>query len=104
MDRSESGPASQYKYLVTLNGDNITGEDSNIVRVKSYNQNIAGVRPNRSKLKQKSPFVDQRRVLLHWRASAVMLFVLFFLKIPNFCLDRPFGFSIHREYIPFLYP
>ena len=25
--------------------------------------------------------------------------LLFFLKIPNFCLDCPFGFSIHREYI-----
>jgi len=24
-----------------------------------------------------------------------------FLKIPNFCLDRPFGFSVHREYFPF---
>jgi len=27
-----------------------------------------------------------------------------FVKIPNFCLDRPFGFSVHQEYIPFCVP
>jgi len=43
MGRSESGPASQYKYLVTLNGDNITGEDTNIVGIKPFNQNVVGV-------------------------------------------------------------
>jgi len=26
---------------------------------------------------------------------------LFFLKIPNFCLDLPFGFLVHQEYVPF---
>jgi hypothetical protein len=31
-------------------------------------------------------------------------FFIFFLKISNFCLDRPFGFSVHREYIPFFVP
>jgi len=43
MGRSESGPTSQYKYLVTLNGDNITGEDTNIVGIKPFNQNTARV-------------------------------------------------------------
>jgi len=60
-----------------------------------------------SKARKKSSFVDQRRVFLQWHASAVMLFCLIFLcfwKVPNFCLDRPFRFSIHREYIPFLCP
>jgi hypothetical protein len=28
----------------------------------------------------------------------------FVLKVPNFCLDRPFGLSVHREYIPFFVP
>jgi len=41
--RSESGPTSQYKYLVTLNGDNITREDTNIVGIKPFNQNAVGV-------------------------------------------------------------
>jgi len=45
MGRSKSGPASQYKYLVTLNGDNITGEDTNIVGIKPFNQNTAGYSP-----------------------------------------------------------
>jgi len=27
-----------------------------------------------------------------------------FVEIPNFCLDYPFGFSVHREYIPFCAP
>ena len=31
-------------------------------------------------------------------------FFIFLWKIPNFCLDRPFGFSVHRGYIPFLCP
>jgi len=31
-------------------------------------------------------------------------FLYSFLKIPNFCLDRHFGFSVHQEYIPFLCP
>jgi len=73
------------------------------------------------KVWKKSSFVDQRRVFLHWCASAVMLFVSFFLLFwksltfawtalsgfqstgsmflfyaPNFCLDRPFGFSVHQ--------
>jgi len=40
---AKSGPTSQYKYLVTLNGDNITGEDTNIVGMKPFNQNAVGV-------------------------------------------------------------
>ena len=97
MDRSESGPALQYKY-----GDDITGANSNIVGVKSHNQNIVGVRPNRPKLKQKSPFMN--RDTLHILPSNSHCFSFecifsFFFGIPNFCLDRPFGFSIHQEYI-----
>ena len=38
------------------------------------------------------------------RFSSHAFLFYFVLKIPNFCLDRPFGFSIHREYIPFLCP
>ena len=45
MGRRESGPASQYKYLVTLNRNNITGEDTNIVGTKPFNHNIAGYSP-----------------------------------------------------------
>jgi len=102
MDRSESGPASQYKYLVTLNGDNITGEDSNIVGVKPYNQNIAGVRPNRPKLEQKSPFLNWTKIPFKFSLQIVIAFLLcvfFLFETPNFCLNCPFGFSIHREYI-----
>jgi len=28
-----------------------------------------------------------------------IIFLYYFLKIPNFFLDRPFGFSTHQEYI-----
>ena len=45
MGRRESGPTSQYKYLVTLNRNNITGEDTNIVGTKPFNQNPAGYSP-----------------------------------------------------------
>jgi hypothetical protein len=31
-------------------------------------------------------------------------FIFFFLKIPNFCLDRSFEFSVHRECISFFVP
>ena len=103
MDRSESGPASQYKYLVTLNGDNITGERSNIVRVKSYNQNIAGVCPNRPKLKQKSPFPNWTKILFTFSSNShcFSFACILSFEIPNFCLNCPFGFSTHREYIFF---
>ena len=48
------------------------------------------------------PFVNGRRVFFPRHAFAVVLCFCFSLwKIPNFCLDRPFGFSVHREYIPF---
>jgi len=43
----------------------------------------------------------EQSVLLSACFSSRFLF-LFFLKIPNFCLDRPFRFSVHRECIPFL--
>jgi len=32
------------------------------------------------------------------------VFLFSFLKIPDFCLDRTFGFSVHQECIPFLCP
>ena len=57
----------------------------------------------RLKVWEKSPFVNGSRVFFPRYASAVIVLFLF-VKIPNFCLDRPFGFSVHREYIPFCAP
>ena len=95
-DRSESGPTSQYKYLVTLNGDDITGEYSNIVRVKSYNQHIAGVRPNRPKLKQKSPFPNWTKIPFTFTPQIVIAFLLrvfFLLKSLTFAWIALSGFQ-----------
>jgi len=36
--------------------------------------------------------------------SSHSLFLFLFVKIPNFCLDRPFKFLVHREYILFCAP
>ena len=73
------------------------------------------------KVWKKSSFVDQCRVFLHWCASTIMLFLfyyffeksltfawialsgfqftgsMFLFYAPNFCLDRPFGISVHRD-------
>ena len=38
------------------------------------------------------------------RFSSHAFLFYFVLKIPNFCLDRPFGFSIHRECVSFYAP
>jgi len=38
--------------------------------------------------------------LAYFSSHSLFLFV----KIPNFCLDRPFGFSVHRECILFCAP
>ena len=47
-----------------------------------------------SKVWEKSPFVN----------GSHLLRFQFVLRIPNFCLDCPCGFSVHREYIPFCVP
>jgi len=57
----------------------------------------------RLKVWEKLPFVNGHWVFFPRCALAVVLCFLF-VKIPNFCLDRPIGFSVHREYIPFLCP
>jgi len=58
----------------------------------------------RTKVWEKSPFVNGNRVFFPRHALTVVFLFLFFLKNPNFCLDRAFGFSVHREYVPFLCP
>jgi len=45
------------------------------------------------KVWKKSPFVDQRRVFLHWRASAVMLFLSLFWKSLTFAWIALSGFQ-----------
>ena len=37
-------------------------------------------------------------------ALIIIAFSLFYFYIPNFCLDRPFGFSIHWECTFFFMP
>ena len=75
---------------------------------------LIGIKPINQTLWQKSPPVNQHKVhssiwtvrplSLFLFCSFFIIFCIIFLKIPNFCLDRPFGFSIHREYIFFVWP
>jgi len=96
------------------------------------NRAIGGVKPGtrwqlmplgkpahcRSKVWEKSPFVNGRRAFFPRHALVVILCFclwksltfswtalsgfkstgsIFLFCVPNFCLDRPFGFSVHRD-------
>jgi len=59
----------------------------------------------RSIVWEKSPFVNGHTMFFPRHALVVVFCFCFwfcFLKILDFCLDRPFGFSVHWECIPFL--
>jgi len=77
------GLTSQYKHSANFLGDDIIVNKLSCWRGKIRHKVATdvswGIKPIVDpKVWKKSPFVDQRRVFLHWRASAVMLFVLFY--------------------------
>jgi len=110
----------QYKHSANFLGDDVIVNKSSHWRGKPGTKYRSMLPRDKAhcwpKVWKKSPFVDQRRVFLHWRTSAVMLFFeksltfawnalsgfqstgsIFLFYAPNFCLDRPFGFSVHQD-------
>jgi len=104
-----SGPTSQYKHSTIFTGDSIIRDDPGHRRGRTqYNVSVDGEVdtswgeiPSIKKSGRSRLLASRPRMLSRGHAPIVMLFILFFffLKIPNFFLDRAFGFSIHREYI-----
>jgi hypothetical protein len=72
----------------------------NPTSIKNLNCSSAGDNKHKVPLVDKmSPFVNQTRILpLACSSHYVFLFVFFLFEIPNFCMNRSFEFSVHREY------
>jgi len=120
--RMGGGLTSQYKHSANFLGDDIIVNKSRYWWCKTWHKVAIDASwkdsPLLSKVWKKSPFVNRHRVFFPRHASAVMFFVVFFFKsltfawiayagfqstrniflyAPNFFLDHPFRFSVHRD-------
>jgi hypothetical protein len=113
ISRMGGGLTSQYKHSANFLGDDIIVNKSSRWRCKTWHKVAADAPGDKAHSLTKS--LEEVSICKSARSAFPLacfnshvffffLYIFFVLKIPNFCLDRPFGFSVHREYIPFFVP
>jgi len=99
---------TQYKHSANFLGVDIIVDKSGNWRYETWHTVAADAPWEASSLSNESlgeiAICKWEQSVLPSACFSSCLSFLFFLKIPNVCLDRPFGFLVHRECIPFLCP
>ena len=117
-----SGSISQYQHSASFLGDGILGDQLSCLQGKIQDEVATDASWGRNpllKVWKKSPFINRHRMFFHWHTLIVMPFYFFLFEsltfawiplsgfqstgsiflfyAPNFCLDRHFGFPVHRD-------